>query len=97
MASSGFADTTVYALETDVRNAKVPHLLVHVQHQILASLRKIPERGRAAQLYVGRTATGSTCNHRNRAGLPSMRTYRYSPRFFSEKKPREDRRVTFGG
>jgi hypothetical protein len=75
---------------------QIPHLLVHVQHKVLASLRKIPERGRAAQLRVGRTATAQ----RVTTGTERIIIHAYVQllaRLLQREKPREDRRVTFGG
>ena len=66
---------------------QVPQLLVHVQHQVLATLRKIPERDLASQFPVRRTATA----HRVAAGtewvISSIRRYKHSPGFFNERSP----------
>src|SRR5918998_1248669 len=65
---------------------QVPHLMVHVQHQVLATLRKIPERDLASQFPVRRTATA----HRVAAGTEWIIVHahvRILSRPFQREKP----------
>ena len=80
----------------DFETLQVPHLLVHVQHQVLATLRKIPERDLASQFPVRRTATA----HRVAAGTEWIIVHahvRILSRPFQREKSCENRRVAFGG
>src|SRR5215208_2295125 len=73
-----------------------PHVLVHVQHQSPAPLRKIPERGRATHLSVGRTATA----HRVTTGTERVIIHAYVQiltRLLQREKLCEDSRVALGG
>ena len=75
---------------------QVPHLPVGVQHQSPATLREIPERGRAAQLSVGRTATAQ----RVATGTEWVAIHaqvEILARLLQQEKPREYCRVALSG
>jgi hypothetical protein len=75
---------------------QVPHLQVHIQHQVLAPFREILERDLAAQLSVGRTATAD----RVAAGTERVVIHarvRILARLLQREKPSEDRRIALGG
>ena len=70
--------------------------MVYVQHQVLATLRKILERDLASQFPVRQTATA----HRVAAGTEWIIVHAHVQilaRLLQREKPREHRRVAFGG
>jgi hypothetical protein len=70
--------------------------MVHVQHQVLATLRKIPERDLASQFPVRRTASA----HRVAAGTEWIIVHAHVQilsRLLQREKPREHRCVALGG
>src|SRR5687768_7818945 len=75
---------------------QVPHLMVHVQHQVLATLRKILERDLASQFPVRRTATAHRVAARTEWIIVHAHV-RILSRPFQREKPCELRRVAFGG
>jgi hypothetical protein len=80
----------------DFVTLQVPHRPVHVQHQVLATLRKIPERDLASQFPVRRTASA----HRVAAGTQWIIVHAHVQilsRLLQREKPRGHRRVALGG